>query len=192
MKRTRRSREVVEPAGIVVDRAIARRRQRIDGEIAPFGVGLPVAAEFDLGMAAIGFDVLAQRRDLERMLVDHDGHRAVLDAGRHGLEARRRHALQTSSGTAVVATSTSHDRHAQQRVAHRAADDARLLAVAIEHSEQRAATAPDVSQAALPSLRRCDRLRALLRGPWHEFSVFHMRRHVGRTRRCAGEVREDR
>ena len=81
--------EIIEPAGIIVDGAVARRRQRVDREIAPFGIGLPVAAELDLGMAAIGFDVLAQRRHLERVLVDDDGDRAVLDAGRNRLEARR-------------------------------------------------------------------------------------------------------
>ena len=34
------------------------------------------------------------------------------------------------------------ERLAEQRVAHRAADDARLLAVAVEHREQRARAAP--------------------------------------------------
>ena len=80
-------RQIVEPADIIVDRAVARGRQRIDGEIAPLGVGLPVAAEGDLGVAAIGLHVLAQRGHLERMLVDDDGDGAVLDAGRHRLEA---------------------------------------------------------------------------------------------------------
>ena len=80
-------RQIVEPADVIVDRAVARGRQRVDGEIAPLGVDLPVAAEGDLGVAAVGFDVLAQRGHLERMLLDDDGDGAVLDAGRHRLEA---------------------------------------------------------------------------------------------------------
>ena len=44
--------------------------------------------------------------------------------------------LTTSSGTAVVATSISAIGMPMQRIAHRAADHARLLAVAVEHAEQ--------------------------------------------------------
>ena len=67
MKRTRRRLQIGEPADIVVDGAVARRRERVDGEVAPLGVGAPVAAEGDLGVAAVGLDVLAQRGHLERM-----------------------------------------------------------------------------------------------------------------------------
>ena len=42
----------------------------------------------------------------------------------------------TSSGTAVVAMSMSLERQPHQRVARRAADHARLLAVAVEHRER--------------------------------------------------------
>ena len=49
-----------------------------------------------------------KRRHFERPAVDHDRDGAVLDAGRHRLEARRGRARRiTSSGTAVVATSKS-------------------------------------------------------------------------------------
>ena len=145
-------RQIVEPADIIVDRAIARRRQRIDGEIAPLGVGLPVAAEGDLGVAAIGFHVAAQRRHLEGMVVDDDGDGAMLDAGRHRLEAGGLHAphhfLRHRGGGEVDLMNGDAD----QRIAHRAADHARLLAVAVEHGDeprQRAAC----SQAACSSLR---------------------------------------
>ena len=50
-------RQIGKPADIIVDRAVAGGRQRVDGEIAPLGVGPPVAAEGDLGVAAIGFHV---------------------------------------------------------------------------------------------------------------------------------------
>ena len=146
-------RQIGQPADIIVDRAVARHRQRVDGEIAPLGVRLPVAAEGDLGVAAIGLHVLAQRGDLERMLVDDHGDGAVLDAGRHRLEAGGLHAahhlLRHRGGGDVDLV----DRHVDQRIAHRAADHARFLAVAIEHGEQtrqRAAGEPGrVAQAAI-------------------------------------------
>ena len=46
-------------------------------------VGREVAAEADGGAAAVGLDVLAQRRHLEGRAVDDDRDGAVLDAGRH-------------------------------------------------------------------------------------------------------------
>jgi len=79
--------EIGQPADVIMDRAVARGRQRVDGEISALGVGLPVAAKRDLGGTAIGLDILAQGRDFERMLVDDHGDGAVLDAGRHRLEA---------------------------------------------------------------------------------------------------------
>ena len=45
------------------------------------------------------------------------------------------------------------DRHAEQCVSHRAADDARLLAIAIEHIEKARQLRHLSSQAASPSLR---------------------------------------
>src|SRR5262245_33089850 len=87
-------------------------------------------------MAPEGLDVLAQRGDLERMAGGDDGHRTVLDTGRHRLEAGRLdqadHLLrQRGRGHVDLA-----DRLAEQRIAHRAADDARLLAGAVERGEQ--------------------------------------------------------
>src|SRR5665213_3628661 len=70
--------EIRKPADIIVDRAVARCRQRVDGKIAPLGVGLPVAAEGNLGVAAVGLDVAAQRGHFERMLVDDHGDGAVV------------------------------------------------------------------------------------------------------------------
>ena len=97
---------------------------------------LPVAAERDLGLAAEGLDVLAQRRHLERTAVDHRRDGAVLDAGRHrlvagGLDAA--HDLLRHRGGRDVDLA---DLLPEQRVAHRAADHARLLAVAVEQRQQ--------------------------------------------------------
>ena len=128
--------QIVEPADIIVDRAVARGRQRIDGEVAPLGIGLPVAAEGDLGVAAVGLHVLAQRGHLERMLVDDDGDGAVLDAGRHRLEAGGGDALDHFVRHRGGGDVDFRDRHSDERVAHRAADHARFLAVAVEHAEQ--------------------------------------------------------
>ena len=114
----------------------ARSGKRVDGEVAPLGVGAPVAAEGDARLAAEGFDVLAQRRHLDRLMLDDDGDGAVLDAGRDGLAAGRLTRRITSAGSAVVATSISATGSPKQRVAHGAADDARFLAVAIEQRKE--------------------------------------------------------
>ena len=128
--------EIVEPADMIVDRAVARRIERVHGEVAPLGIAPPVAPERDPGMAPVGLDILAQRRHLERRAVDHDRDGAVVDAGRHRLEARGRgaahHLLRHGGGGEVDVA----DRLAEQRVAHGAADHARFLAVAVEHVEQ--------------------------------------------------------
>ena len=87
-------------------------------------------------MAAEGLDVLAQRRHLERMTVDDHRHGAVLDPGRHRLEAGGLDAADHLVGHRRGGDVDVAVRLAQQRVAHRAADDARLLAVAAEHGEE--------------------------------------------------------
>jgi len=116
--------------------AVARERERVDGEIAPRRVGAPVAAEADDRVAPEGLDVLAQGRHLEPFMIDHDGDGAVLDAGGHRLEAGRlrapHHFVRQRRGGEVDFAS----RLADQNVAHGAADDAGLLAVAIEHVHQ--------------------------------------------------------
>ncbi len=127
---------VGEPADIVVHRSVRRDGERIDGEVAPLGVGLPVAAEHHTRLAAERFHVLAQGGDFHRALTDHGGDGAVLDAGRNCLAARR---LDTANDF-LRQGSRRHvdfaDRKPQQSVPHRTADDARLFAVAIEKREQ--------------------------------------------------------
>ena len=56
--------------------------ERVHGEVAPLGVGLPVVRELHPGAAAIRLDVMAERGDfVGRVIGDHrDG--AVVDAGR--------------------------------------------------------------------------------------------------------------
>ncbi len=111
-------------------------RQRIHGEVAALGVAPPVAAERHLGVAAEGLDILAQRGDLERTAVHDHRDGAVLDPGRHRLEAGCLDAADHLGGQRRRGDVDVAVRLAEQRVAHRAADHARLLAVAIEHREQ--------------------------------------------------------
>ena len=83
--------DVGEPADGIEYPAIGVRIERVDGEVAPLGIDLPVTPEFDLGVTSGGFDVLAQRGDLEGTgLMPADFARAT-----------------TSSGFSVVARSTS-------------------------------------------------------------------------------------
>ena len=176
---------VVETADIVMHRSIRRGGKRVDGEIAPLGVLLPVAAEHHPRLAAEGLDVLAQRRDLKWTTVDDGGHGAMLDTGRHGFSSGRRdaahHFLGQGGGRNVDLT----DRNSQQCVAHGAADRARFLAVTVEQctaaSPPRRISAMRHRQDAEPRSPR--RLR-------HEFAALDMRRHVGRAGRRAAELRE--
>ena len=59
--------------------------ERIDRQIPPLGINFPVRPEGYLGAAAIGLDVAAQRRHLERRALDDQRHRAVVDARRDRL-----------------------------------------------------------------------------------------------------------
>ena len=139
--------EIVETADIIVDDAVRRDRQRVDGEVAPLGIDLPVAPERHIGFAAEGLDVLAQRRHLERYAIDDERDGAVLDAGRHRLDpggGRAPHHLIGQRGGRDVDVA---ERHADERVARGAADDTRLLAAAVEereHALHRRGTEPGI------------------------------------------------
>ena len=82
-------RDIGDAADIIENPAVGGDGQRIDGEIAPLGVGPPIPAEHDLGLAAIGLDVLPQRRNFERLAVDDDGDGAVVDTGGNRFPAGR-------------------------------------------------------------------------------------------------------
>ena len=98
MKRTRFAADIVEPADVIVHHAIGVNRQAVDGEVAPLRIADPVAAERDLGLAAERLGILAQRGDLERLPIDDERHGAVLDPGRHALDAGRLGAADHLSG----------------------------------------------------------------------------------------------
>ena len=84
--------DVVKSSDVIVHRAVGRSGKRIDGEVAPLRVHFPVAPERHACLAAKRFDVLAQRRDFNRMVVDYRGDGAMLDAGWDRFAARRRDA----------------------------------------------------------------------------------------------------
>ena len=78
--------EIAHAVGIVVKLPVETEREGVDGEIAPPGIEHEIAPEMHDGMAPIGFHILAQGRDLERLAVDDHGDRAVIDPGRNRLE----------------------------------------------------------------------------------------------------------
>ncbi len=126
---------IVKPADVIVHDAGGVDRQAVDGEVAPLRVDDPVAAERDLGLAAERLGILAQRGDLERMRIDDQRHGAVVDAGRHALDAGRLGAADHFGGQRGGRDIDVADRNLQQRVADRAADHARFLAIAVQKPE---------------------------------------------------------
>ncbi len=124
--------DIVEAADMIVHDAIGVDRQAVDGEVAPLRIANPVAAECDPGLAAERLGILAQGGDLERLAIDHQRHGAVLNAGRDALDAGRLGAADHLGGQGSGRDIDIAGRNLQERVADRAADHARLLAVAIK------------------------------------------------------------
>ena len=116
--------------------AVEPHRKGVDGEVAAVGVIGEVAAKADHRMAPVGFDVLAQGRDLEGHALHEHGHRAMRDARRDAPQARLLgpidDALRRGRGRDVIFV----HRTSEQRVADRAADDPGFLAVAIQQLER--------------------------------------------------------
>src|SRR5690606_7650153 len=75
-----------DPAHEVDHRTIGLRIKRVDGEVTPLCVGLPVSAERYLGPASVCLDVGAQRCHLIGLAACHDGDGTVRDAGGNRLE----------------------------------------------------------------------------------------------------------
>lgn len=86
-------------------------------------------------MTPVGLDIFAQRRHLERLSIRDNGDGAMLDPGRHRLEARRGyprdHRLRQCRGRKIGFA----NRKPEQKITHRAADHARLFALAVQHGE---------------------------------------------------------
>ena len=120
----------------IMHRAMLIAVERVHGEVAPLRIGVPVVGEPDLGAAAVGLHVMAQRGDFEGMVIDHHRHRAMLDAGGMNLHgsgsAGRRHLCGRQGGGDIDL------RHgfAQQCIAHRTARHAALAACCRQRGEQ--------------------------------------------------------
>ena len=128
--------DVREPADEIDHFAVALEEQRVDRKVAPFRVRFPVAAKTHLGVAAEGLDVLAQRGDLERLAVHDNRNGAVFDAGGNGVEAGLARAAHDLVGHRRGRQIDLADLKTEQRIAHRAADHARFLAVLVEHRQK--------------------------------------------------------
>ena len=128
--------QIRQAADVVVHRPVGADREGVDGEVAPLRVGPEIAPEADRGAPAMGLDILAQGRDLIRRAVGDDGHGAVRDPGRHRLEARRLGPRGDGVWRRRRREVDVGDRAPEKGVAHRAADDARLLAVAVERRDE--------------------------------------------------------
>jgi hypothetical protein len=129
--------EVLDAAEIVEN--LARDgigEQRVDGEVAPRRVLAPVLGVRDGRPAAVGGDVAAQRRHLDRRAVDDGGDGAVGEARRHRLDLRLReprdHLLGRQPGGEVDVV----DLELEQGVADAAADEARLALRRAKRAQQ--------------------------------------------------------
>jgi len=80
--------EILEAVEIIVDDTVEPAGERIHGEIAPRRISLPVIGKGDACLPPEGLDIAAQGRHLDRFVIGHRCHGAVLDASRNGLEAR--------------------------------------------------------------------------------------------------------
>ena len=126
--------EVRDAVPGVMDLPIRRAGEGVHGEVAARRVLPPIIGKGDIGMAAMGFDIDAQRRDLEMLAFGHCRDGAMLDTCRDVLDtgsieecddllrAVRRRDVDIRVTAAVMAM-------AEQRVAHAAADEANLLAI---------------------------------------------------------------
>jgi hypothetical protein len=112
-----------------------RRRQSVDGEIAAHRIAHPVAAERDPGLASIGLNVLSQRRDFDRIAVDNQRHRAVIDAGRHALDTGGPGAADHFVRHCRRGDIHFADRKTEQFIANGSADGPRLLAAAVQQPQ---------------------------------------------------------
>ena len=110
----------------------------------------PIGAEGDGRVAAIGFHIAAERRDLERDAACDQRHGAMRDACGDGLDACLRRELDHAVRRRRCREIHLVHRPAEQGIPHRAANHARLEAVAVQASEHRLRAGPQ------EPIRRCN------------------------------------
>ena len=118
--------KVFHPGGVIENLAAGRGIKRIDGEVAPRRILGPVVGEHHAGMAAIGLDIPAQRGDLEGMGAGNGGDGAVIHAGLDHLDVLGNQPGQHLAGRHGHGNVDVRNRRPQQRIAHRATDEARF------------------------------------------------------------------
>ena len=149
MKRTRPAARSSEAAERIVNAAVGVERQGVDGEVAPARVGEKIPPEHDLGVAAVGLDVLPKGRGFDRAAVHDQRDRAMGEASRRDPESGGlgpSHQLARRSGRGEVEIARL---EAESQVADRPADDPRLDVSAVQRVE-RARERPPPEVSAIP------------------------------------------
>ena len=159
-------RDVGEPSCIIMQRARRVERQSVDGEIAAQRVGGEIAPEPHDGVPPVRLDVLAQRRHFKRRALGDERHSAMRDAGGDGAQTLRRRARHDLGGRRGRGDVDIARRRAEQHVAHRAADDARLLAAAVQQLQHAPRAGPRQQRA------RVRRVHSILPGTSRPFSIW--------------------
>jgi len=122
-----------DPAGQRIGQPVPRRIEDfarpvgvegVDAKVAPRRVLAPVVGEGDRGITAVRRDVAAKSGDLETPAAGHRRHRAVLNARRHGAQARGLNRLDHIGGEQSGGDVDVVDRLVHQAVADAAADEA--------------------------------------------------------------------
>ena len=121
--------------GVIIDPAIGIGVKRIDGEIAAQGIMAEIAPEPHGGVAAMGFDILAQTGDLERPSVDHQRHRAMRQPCRHGFDTGLTGFFHHRFGQMGGRHVDIGDGAPHQRIAHHTADQPHTVIIVIEQGE---------------------------------------------------------
>jgi len=114
-------------------RAIGVGVKRVHGEIAPRGILLDPVRKRDGRMAPMRLDIAAEGGDFVRHMIGDNGHGAVVDAGRHRFQIRRLGQFDHPLGVRIGGNVHVADRGPDQRIAHAAADQKRLMPAALEH-----------------------------------------------------------
>ena len=135
--------QIGKAAEPVIDRAgIGIGVERVDREVAPRGVVAPVIGEGDGRAASVGFDIAAQCRDFMMVAAGDRGDSAVRDARWDDLDIGRfespRHLLRQQRGCEVDVG----DGQAEERIAHRAADDLHRAAIGRQRGDDAPQSGP--------------------------------------------------
>ncbi len=114
-----------QPAQRIDQRAVGLGIERVHGEVATAGVFLDRRREGDGSATAEGLDIAAEGGDLVRMAVHHQRDGAVVDAGRHRLDAGGPRQRDHPGGLGIGGDVDVAGLQPHHRVAHATADHQR-------------------------------------------------------------------